>query len=84
MSGVSAVYILDRKGRILICRQYKSDLPSNIHEKFAEKLLELDESTIKPMLIDDSMGISFFHKKVTRNCSKIQIIDKQYLLFNCV
>ena len=63
MSGISAIYILDRKGRILISRQYRSDLPHNIHEKFAEKLLELDEATIKPLLIDDD-GISFFHKKV--------------------
>lgn len=28
MSGISAIYILDHKGRVLISRSYRGDLPS--------------------------------------------------------
>lgn len=29
MTGISAIYILDHKGRVLISRSYRGDLPSN-------------------------------------------------------
>ena len=34
MSGISAVYILDQKGKVLITRAYRTDVPTNIHEKY--------------------------------------------------
>ena len=34
MSGISAVYILDQKGKVLITRAYRADVPTNIHEKY--------------------------------------------------
>jgi hypothetical protein len=34
MSGISAIYILDHKGRVLITRAYRADVPSNANEKF--------------------------------------------------
>ncbi len=46
MSGISAIYILDHKGRVLITRSYRGDLPVNIHDIFNKKLLEYDEYTI--------------------------------------
>ena len=33
MSGISAIYILDHKGRTLITRSYRGDLPSNNFNK---------------------------------------------------
>eukprot|EP01017_Pseudomicrothorax_dubius_P036380 TRINITY_DN5201_c0_g1_i10.p2 TRINITY_DN5201_c0_g1~~TRINITY_DN5201_c0_g1_i10.p2 ORF type:complete len:433 (-),score=133.73 TRINITY_DN5201_c0_g1_i10:1826-3124(-) len=59
MSGISAVYILDQKGKILITRHYRADLPVNIHEKFQQKVLELDENHLKPIILEDD--ISFYH-----------------------
>ena len=33
MSGISSIYILDQKGKVLITRAYRADVPLNIHEK---------------------------------------------------
>ncbi|CAD8105829.1 unnamed protein product [Paramecium sonneborni] len=52
MFGISSIYILDQKGRVLITRQYRNELPANIHETFNKKLLEFDEYTQKPVMID--------------------------------
>jgi len=52
MLGISAIYILDQKGRVLITRAYRSDLPQQIHETFNKKLLEYDEYTTKPVIVD--------------------------------
>jgi hypothetical protein len=35
MSGISAIYILDKKGKILITRAYRHDAPQYIYEKYA-------------------------------------------------
>jgi len=45
MLGISSIFILDQKGRVLITRAYRSDLPVNIYETFNKKLLEYDEYT---------------------------------------
>ena len=59
-TGISAIYILDRKGRVLINRCYKGDLPINIHDIFNKKLLEYDEFTLKPIL-RDKYGHTYFY-----------------------
>ena len=47
MSGAaSAVYILDMKGRVLIWRDYRGDVPASAAEKFFAKLLEGEVSKI--------------------------------------
>ena len=45
MLGISSIYILDQKGRVLITRSYRSDLSTTIYETFNKKLLEYDEYT---------------------------------------
>jgi AP-1 complex subunit mu len=67
MSGISAIYILDQKGKILITRAYRADVPTNIHEKFNQKLFEYDETTIKPIISIDK-GITFFHTRHNNIC----------------
>lgn len=47
MAGISAIYILDKKGRVLISRHFRPDLPSNIYDIFNKKILEYDEYTLK-------------------------------------
>mmetsp|Transcript_26607 Transcript_26607/g.30787 ORF Transcript_26607/g.30787 Transcript_26607/m.30787 type:complete len:431 (-) Transcript_26607:38-1330(-) len=61
MSGISSIYILDQKGKVLITRAYRADVPNNIHERYNQKLLEFDETTLKPIIIDN--GITFFFTK---------------------
>lgn len=63
MSGISAIYILDHKGRVLITRAYRADAPYNSHEKFNQKMIENDEITTKPVFIDND-GTSYFYTRV--------------------
>jgi len=59
MSGISSIYILDQKGKVLITRAYRADVPLNIHEKFNQKLLEYDETTLKPVILDNEIIFYF-------------------------
>ena len=45
MIGISNISVLDSKGRVLITRAYKTDLPNNFIDVFNRKLLEFDETT---------------------------------------
>lgn len=33
MKGISALYILDKKGKILVTRHYRNDVPHYINDK---------------------------------------------------
>ena len=52
MCGISAIYILDKKGRVLISRHFRPDLPTNIYDVFNKKILEYDEYTLKYFWIE--------------------------------
>jgi len=56
-----AIYILDSKGRVLINRGYREDLPGNIAQKFASKLLEEEDVSVKPVIEDE--GLSYIWVK---------------------
>ena len=43
MSAISAIYFLDRKGRIIIFRNYRGEVDQDISEGFINEVLELDE-----------------------------------------
>jgi len=46
MAGAaSALYILDMKGRVLIWRDYRGDVPASAAEKFFAKLMESEVSS---------------------------------------
>ena len=49
---MSALYFLDQKGKIIISRDYRGEVGSNITEKFQRKVLELDERLIKPVFTE--------------------------------
>jgi len=58
----SALYILDQKGKILISRNYRGDVPSNSAERFIARILEEEEETnVKPIIEED--GISYLYIK---------------------
>jgi AP-1 complex subunit mu len=48
MSGISAIYFLDRKGRVIIFRNYRGEVDEDISEGFTDEVLELDEANMKP------------------------------------
>lgn len=62
MCGISAIYVLDKKGRVLISRHFRPDLPSNIYDIFNKKILEYDEYTMKPIIKDKENNLFYFHK----------------------
>ena len=47
--GISAIYFLDQKGKIIISRDYRGETGANITDKFQRKVLEQDERLMKPV-----------------------------------
>jgi len=43
MSGISGLFILNNKGRVIIQRAYRADLQVHVIETFNKKLVEFDE-----------------------------------------
>ena len=67
--AASAVYILDLKGKVLISRNYRGDLPLNTIERFPKSLLEAEEEgTMTPVMTDDD--VTFIHIK----CNNIYVV----------
>jgi AP-1 complex subunit mu len=48
MSGISAIYFLDRKGKPIIFRNYRGEVTQDISECFQRQVLELEETNMKP------------------------------------
>jgi len=55
-----AIYVLDRKGKVIIMRNYRGDLPNNIPQRFVAKvLMEEEELNVKPVI--EEQGLSFIY-----------------------
>jgi AP-1 complex subunit mu len=48
MSGISAIYFLDRKGKPIIFRNYRGEVVQDVSECFQKQVLELEENNMKP------------------------------------
>jgi len=58
--SVSAVFVLDVKGRILIYRDYRGDISIKYAEKFMSKVNELEDSgKLSPVICDD--GVTYIY-----------------------
>lgn len=57
--AASAVFILDHKGKILISRNYRGDVPMSVASRFINKILEEEELNIKPILEEDGVTYIF-------------------------
>jgi AP-1 complex subunit mu len=57
----SAIYFLDAKGKILISRNYRSDVPQAVVARFIDKLLEEDEVALAPIIEEE--GITYLFVK---------------------
>jgi AP-1 complex subunit mu len=60
-AGCSAIFILDLKGKILISRNYRGDVPMSSAQRFINHLMEEEDTNIKPVLEED--GISYVYIK---------------------
>lgn len=54
-----ALYILDLKGKAIISRNYRGDLPNNVAQRFIQKMLEEEDVVIKPVVEDE--GLSYIY-----------------------
>lgn len=57
----SAVFILDSKGKVIISRNYRGDIPMSIANKFAAHIQDEDESTLLPIYNEE--GITYINVK---------------------
>eukprot|EP00658_Telonema_sp_P-2_P002922 TRINITY_DN11077_c0_g1_i4.p1 TRINITY_DN11077_c0_g1~~TRINITY_DN11077_c0_g1_i4.p1 ORF type:complete len:422 (-),score=127.12 TRINITY_DN11077_c0_g1_i4:347-1612(-) len=57
----SAVFILDAKGKIIINRNYRGDIPMTVAEKFSQYISETEEEELRPVVVDN--GVVFVYVK---------------------
>lgn len=76
----SAIFITDTKGKVIISRNYRGDIPMAVSEKFSLFIQEKDEYELRPVFTDD--GITYVYIKcnnllllaVTKRNSNIALI----------
>ena len=57
--AASAIFILDHRGKILISRNYRGDVPMSVASRFINKILEEEEMNIKPVTEEDGVTYIF-------------------------
>jgi len=56
MSGASAVFILDGRGKVILWRNYRGEVPPLVAERFMINVVEeSDEANIKPVFVEDGI-----------------------------
>lgn len=76
----SAVFIMDLKGKVIISRNYRGDVPSNVADRFSMYVQEKDEVEMRPVFSID--GLTFVYIKcnniilmsVTKRNSNISLL----------
>ena len=58
----SAVFITDLKGKVIISRNYRGDIPMNVSDKFSLHIQEKDEMELRPVFTLD--GVTYAYIKV--------------------
>ena len=59
--SASAVFILDLKGRLLISRDYRGDIPASVATKFVARVLQQEDTELQPVVNEE--GISYITVK---------------------
>jgi len=59
----SAVFIMDLKGKPIISRNYRGDIPMSVADKFSKHISEDEEASLTPIITDD--GVTFIYIKHT-------------------
>ena len=60
---LSAVFITDLKGKVIISRNYRGDIPMTSVEKFTTYMQEKEELEQRPVFTED--GFTFVYIKVS-------------------
>ena len=64
---VSALYLMNLKGKVLLSRNYRGDIPLSTSDCFSRCIVEDEETSLAPVLLMDSgscgCGVSFIHVK---------------------
>eukprot|EP01038_Epipyxis_sp_PR26KG_P010148 gene10148-13651_t len=76
----SAVFITDTKGKVIISRNYRGDIPMTVADRFSLYIQEKDEMELRPVFTDE--GITFVYIKcnnlllmaVTKRNSNISLL----------
>lgn len=76
----SAVFIMDLKGKVIISRNYRGDIPMNVSDKFSLHIQEKDEMELRPVFTLD--GVTYAYIKcnnlllmaVTKKNSNISVL----------
>ena len=56
MSGASAVFITDSRGKVILWRNYRGEVPPTVAERFLINVVEeSEESNIKPVFVEDGI-----------------------------
>eukprot|EP00747_Dinoflagellata_sp_TGD_P102012 gnl/TRDRNA2_/TRDRNA2_168523_c0_seq4.p1 gnl/TRDRNA2_/TRDRNA2_168523_c0~~gnl/TRDRNA2_/TRDRNA2_168523_c0_seq4.p1 ORF type:complete len:452 (+),score=90.68 gnl/TRDRNA2_/TRDRNA2_168523_c0_seq4:72-1358(+) len=57
MAGASAVFIMDLKGKVIISRNYRGEVPMSVTERFQQHVIDQDDCLVKPVFVEE--GISY-------------------------
>jgi len=76
----SAVFIMDTKGKVIVARNYRGDIPMSVADRFSLIIQEKEESELRPVFTEE--GITFIYTKcsnlifmaVTKRNSNITLI----------
>jgi AP-1 complex subunit mu len=60
----SAVFIMDLKGKVIISRNYRGDIPMTAADRFSLYIQEKEEMELRPIFTVD--GITYVYIKVDR------------------
>lgn len=56
MSGASAVFILDCRGKVILWRDYRGEVPPSVAERFVANVVEeSEESNVKPVFVENGI-----------------------------
>lgn len=85
--SVSAIFIMDAKGKVLISRDYRGDTSLSCYDKFAKFLQSDDDEDIKPiMTLGDTTYLNIKHQDVyllavtKRNTNAMVVLNFLYQL----
>lgn len=56
MSGASAVFIMDLKGKVIISRNYRGEVPMSVTDRFVKHVIDEDEANVKPVFCEDGIN----------------------------
>lgn len=77
---LSALFIMDTKGKVIISRNYRGDIPMSVSDKFSMIIQEKEESELRPVFTEE--GVTYIYIKcnnllllaVTKRNSNVALI----------